>query len=74
MLLSGGDLFAIFVFESGIFIKTAVLNHAMNAETITISREEYEYLKRLEQAAQDELLHTVTRGLEDAARSRIRQR
>ncbi len=44
------------------------------AETITISKERYEYFKRLEQAAQDELLHSIKRGLEDAACGRLRKR
>lgn len=43
-------------------------------ETITISKEEYEYLKRLEQAAQDQLTHSITRGLKDAAEGKIRER
>ena len=42
--------------------------------TITISKEEYDYLKRLEQAAEDGLLHSIKRGLEDAAKGRIRER
>ena len=46
----------------------------MQAETITIAREEYDYLKRLEQAAQEELLHSIKRGLEDAACGRLRVR
>ena len=43
-------------------------------ETITIPKEEYEYLKRLEQVAQDELLLSIRRGLEDAAKGRLRER
>lgn len=43
-------------------------------ETVTIPKEEYEYLKRLEAIAQDELLLSVKRGLEDAAKSRLRER
>ncbi|HLC84429.1 MAG TPA: hypothetical protein VJH22_01405 [Candidatus Nanoarchaeia archaeon] len=44
------------------------------AETITIPKEEYEYFKRLEKAAQEELLHSIKRGLEDAAKGRLRVR
>lgn len=43
-------------------------------ETITISKEEYDYLKRLEQVAQEELLLSIRRGLEDAAHGRVRER
>ena len=43
-------------------------------ETVTIPKEEYDYLKRLEQMAQEELLLSVKRGLEDAALGRIRER
>ena len=43
-------------------------------ETITIPKEEYEYLKRLETIAQDELLNGIKRGLEDAAKGRLRER
>lgn len=46
----------------------------MRAETVVISKDEYERLKRLERVAQDELLMSITRGLEDAAKGRIRQR
>jgi len=44
------------------------------AQTITISKEDYVYFKRLEQAAQEELLHSIKRGLEDAACGRLRKR
>ena len=43
-------------------------------ETITIPKEEYEYLKGLEAIAQDELLLSIKRGLEDAAKGRLRER
>ena len=43
-------------------------------ETVTIPKEEYEYLKRLEIIAQDELLISIQRGLEDAAKGRLRER
>jgi hypothetical protein len=43
-------------------------------ETVTIPKDEYEYLKRLEQAAQEELLLSVKRGLEDAAHGKLRER
>jgi len=43
-------------------------------ETITIPKEEYEYLKRLEAIAQDELLLSIKRGLEDASKGRLRER
>jgi len=46
----------------------------MPTGTVTISREEYEYLKRLEKVAQEELLLSIKRGLEDAAQGRIRER
>lgn len=46
----------------------------MSAETITIPKAEYKYLKRLEQAAEDELLSSIKRGLKDAAEGRIRER
>ena len=44
------------------------------SDTVTIPGEEYEYLKRLEAIAQDELLSSVKRGLKDAAEGRIRER
>ncbi|HLC74704.1 MAG TPA: hypothetical protein VJH88_02505 [Candidatus Nanoarchaeia archaeon] len=43
-------------------------------ETITISKEEYVHLKRMESIVQDELLVSVKRGLEDAAQGRLRER
>ena len=43
-------------------------------ETVTITKNEYEYLKRLEAIAQDELLLSIKRGLEDAAKGRLRER
>ena len=43
-------------------------------KTVTIPKSEYEYLKRLEVIAQDELLLSVKRGLEDAAKGRLRER
>ena len=43
-------------------------------ETVTIPKEEYDYLKRLEQMAQEELLLSIKRGLEDAAQGKIRER
>lgn len=43
-------------------------------ETVTIPKEEYEYLKRLEAIAQDELLLSINRGLKDAAKGRLRER
>lgn len=43
-------------------------------ETITIPKEEYEYLKRVELIAQEELLLSITRGLQDAAQGKIRER
>lgn len=43
-------------------------------ETVTISKEEYDYLKRLEEAAQEELLLSIKRGLNDAAQGKIRER
>ena len=43
-------------------------------ETITIPKEEYEYLKRLETIAQDELLLSIKRGLRDAAQGKVRER
>ena len=43
-------------------------------ETVTILKTEYEYLKRLEVIAQDELLLSIKRGLEDAAKGRLRER
>ncbi len=44
------------------------------SDTVTIPREEYEYLKRLETIAQDELLSSVKRGLEDASKGKLRGR
>jgi len=44
------------------------------AETVCIPKEEYDYLKRLEEAAEDELLSSIKRGLKDAAEGRIRER
>lgn len=46
----------------------------MTTETVTIPKEEYDYLKRLEQVAQDELFLSIERGLKDAAKGKIRQR
>ena len=43
-------------------------------ETITITKTEYDYFKRLESIAQDELLLSINRGLEDAAKGRLRER
>jgi len=43
-------------------------------ETVTISKEEYDFLKRLEQITQEELLLSVKRGLQDAALGKIRER
>jgi len=43
-------------------------------ETVTISKEEYEFLKRLELIAKDELALSIKRGLEDAAQGRVRER
>jgi len=43
-------------------------------ETVTISKEEYDYLKRIEEAAQEELLLSIKRGLNDAAQGKIRER
>ncbi len=43
-------------------------------ETVTIPKEEYEYLKRLEQIAQEDLALSIKRGLKDAAEGRIRER
>ena len=43
-------------------------------ETVTISKEGYEYLKRLETIAQDKLLLSIKRGLEDAAKGRLKER
>ncbi len=43
-------------------------------ETITISKEEYEYLKRLEKVAQDELSLSIKRGLDDAVHGKVRER
>lgn len=43
-------------------------------ETVTIPKEEYDYLKRLEQIAQEELLLSVKRGLQDAAQGKLRER
>lgn len=43
-------------------------------ETVTIPKEEYDYLKRVEAIAQDELLLSIRRGLEDAAKGRVRER
>ena len=43
-------------------------------ETITISKDEYEYLKRLERVMQEELLSSIKCGLEDASQGRLRER
>ncbi len=43
-------------------------------ETVTISKGEYDYLKRLEEVAQEELLLSIKRGLKDAAQGKIRER
>lgn len=46
----------------------------MATETVTIPKEEYEYLKRLEKITQKDLLQSVKRGLKDAAEGRVRER
>ena len=46
----------------------------METETVTISKDEYDYLKRLELAAQEELRLSVRRGLADAAQGQFRRR
>ena len=57
------------------FIRNNAYSLSMTlTKTITISREEYDYLKRLEEAAQEELLHSIKRGLEEAAKGRLRVR
>lgn len=43
-------------------------------ETVTIPKEEYDYLKRLEEMAQEELLLNIKRGLNDAVQGRVRER
>ena len=43
-------------------------------DTVTIPKEEYEYLKRLELIAKDELSMSIRRGLEDAANGKVRVR
>ncbi|MEK6943414.1 MAG: hypothetical protein AABX00_05105 [Nanoarchaeota archaeon] len=43
-------------------------------ETITIPKDEYEYLKRLELILKDELAISIKRGLEDAAQGSLRER
>lgn len=43
-------------------------------ETVTIPKDEYEYLKRLELIAKDELALSIKRGLDDAAKGRLRER
>ena len=43
-------------------------------ETITLPKEEYDYLKRLEVIGKDELLISIKLGLEDAANGRLRER
>ncbi len=43
-------------------------------ETVTILKEEYDYLKRLELIAQEELLLSIRRGLDDVTQGRIRER
>jgi len=46
----------------------------MATETVTIPVEEYEYLKRVESIAQEELHMSIKRGLDDALHGRVRQR
>jgi len=41
-------------------------------ETVTISKEEYDFLKR-KAAVDDELLNKIVRGLDDAKEGRIRK-
>lgn len=43
-------------------------------ETVTIPKEDYEYFKRLEEVAQEELLLSIKRGLKDAAEGKLRER
>lgn len=43
-------------------------------KTVTIPKDEYEYLKRLELIAKDELAMSIKRGLEDAAQGKLRER
>ncbi len=44
----------------------------MVSETVTISREEYDHLKRIEKVDQD-LIHQLVDSLEDAKHGRIRR-
>ena len=69
-------MFGIFIKQpiTATFINVYALIMKMPTGTVTISREEYEYLKRLEKVAQEELLLSIKRGLEDAAQGRIRER
>lgn len=46
----------------------------MASQTVTILKEEYDYLKRLEKVAQEELLLSLKRGLKDATEGRLRVR
>ncbi len=46
----------------------------MAVKTITIPKDEYDHLKRLEKVAQDELLASIERGLDDAAKGKLRKR
>jgi len=43
-------------------------------ETVTISKEEYEHLKRLEKIAQEDLIRSVRRGFKDAVEGKVRER
>jgi hypothetical protein len=46
----------------------------MYMETVTISREEYVHLKRLEKVAPEGLKLSVRRGLQDAVEGRVTER
>ena len=59
-------------FENNNFIY--IPGYRVVMETVTIPKEEYDYLKRLEEAAQEQLLSSIKRGLEDAAKGRLRER
>jgi len=62
-------------FKRGMQTKTISLTQEMlKMETITIPKQEYEYLKRIELVAQQELALSIRRGLEDAAKGKLRER
>jgi len=62
------------IFSSKVYKCAVLINESMNADTVTIPADEYNYLKRVEKVAKDSLVESIKRGLKDAAEGRITER